>query len=311
MTPSVPQAARRLTASVAVLGAAAVAAALIGSQPASAAGLGLPSLGSTPGSLSATSAWAPAATATIHPGTMMYTAGAQCTANFVYSDGAGNTYLGYAAHCAGTGSSTDTNGCNTGSVPLGTRVDFSNDGNLASEGTIVGHGTLAYSSWITEHQLGTSDANTCAYNDLALVKVDAGDVSKVNPSVPFWGGPTGIDTDGTAAGDRVWTYGNSSLRAGISQLSPHTGISLGDDAADGGWSHPLYTVTPGIPGDSGSGFMTAGGKAIGVLSTLGLAPLPASNNIGDVAKELSWAQANSGISGLQLVNGTEPFNPIL
>ena len=97
----------------------------------------------------------------------------------------------------------------------------------------------------------------------------------------------------------------------LSPLSPHTGISLGDDAADGGWSHPLYTVSPGIPGDSGSGFMTAGGKAVGVLSTLGLAPLPASNNIGDLAKELAFAQAHSGISGLKLVNGTEPFNPIL
>ena len=109
--------------------------------------------------------------------------------------------------------------------------------------------------------------------------------------IPFWGGPTGIDTDGTKAGDRVWTYGNSSLRAGVEPLSPHTGISLGDDAADGGWSHPLYTVTPGIPGDSGSAFMSAGGKAIGTLSTLGLAPLPASNNIGDLAKELAFAQA--------------------
>jgi hypothetical protein len=260
---------------------------------------------------SATPTWAPAGSALIHPGTMMYTDGAQCTANFVYTDGAGNVYVGYAAHCAGTGSSTDTNGCTTDSVPLGTRVDFTNDGNLASEGTVVGHGTLAYSSWITEHQLGTTDANTCAYNDLALVKVDPADVAKVNPSVPFWGGPTGIDTDGTRAGDQVWTYGNSSLRAGVSALSPHTGISLGDQAADGGWSHPLYTVTPGIPGDSGSGFMTAGGKAVGVLSTLGLAPLPASNNIGDLAHELAFAQAHSGISGLQLVDGTEPFNPVL
>jgi len=257
------------------------------------------------------SRWAPADSATITPGVQMMTQGAQCTANFVYTDGAGHTYVGYAAHCAGKGSSTDTNGCSTDSVPLGTAVDFTNDGNLASEGTIVGHGTLAYSSWITEHSLGTTDANTCAYNDLALVKVNAAAVSKVNPSVPFWGGPTGIDTDGTKAGDRVWTYGNSSLRAGLSPLSPHTGISLGDDAADGGWSHPLYTVTPGIPGDSGSGFLSAGGKAVGTLSTLGLAPLPASNNIGDLAKELAFANAHSGIAGLQLVLGTEPFNPIL
>jgi hypothetical protein len=260
---------------------------------------------------SAAQTWAPAATAKIHPGTMMYTDGAQCTANFVYSDGAGNTYVGYAAHCAGTGAATDTDGCQAGSLPLGTRVTFNEGGSLVDEGTVVGNGTLVYSSWLTMHQLGTTDANTCAYNDLALVQVDAADVSKVNPSVPFWGGPTGIDTDGTAAGDRVWTYGNSSLRAGISQLSPHTGVSLGDDATDGGWSHPLYTVTPGIPGDSGSGFLSAGGKAVGVLSTLGLAPLPASNNIGDLSHELAFAQAHSGLSGLQLVNGTEPFAPLL
>ena len=70
-------------------------------------------------------------------------------------------------------------------------------------------------------------------------------------------------------------------------------------------------MTPGIPGDSGSAFVTAGGKAIGTLSTLGLAPLPLSNNIGDLAKELAFAQAHSGIAGLKLVNGTTPFNPIV
>ncbi len=264
-----------------------------------------------PAPAGAAPAWAPADSAAIHPGTMMYTDGAQCTANFVYTDGAGNVYVGYAAHCAGTGSSTDTDGCSTQSLPLGTPVTFTEGGSLVSEGTQVGTGTLVYSSWDTMKKVGEKDANTCAYNDLALVKVSAADVSKVNPSIPFWGGPTGIDTDGTAAGDRVWTYGNSSLRAGISVLSPHTGISLGDQAADGGWSHPLYTVSPGIPGDSGSAFVSADGKAIGVLSTLGLAPLPASNNIGDLGKELAYAQAHSGISGLTLVNGTEPFNPIL
>ena len=255
--------------------------------------------------------WAPAATAKIHPGTMMYTAGAQCTANFVFTDLDLNVYVGYAAHCAGTGAATDTNGCQAASLPLGTPVTFNEGGNLVNEGTVVGRGTLVYSSWLKEKQLGTTDANTCAYNDLALVKVADADAGKVNPSIPFWGGPTGIDTDGTQIGDRVYTFGNSSLRAGLTQLSPHTGISLGDDAADGGWSHPLYTVTPGVPGDSGSAFVSADGKAIGVLSTLGLAPLPLSNNIGDLAKELAFAQQNSGIVGLGMVPGTEPFNPIL
>ena len=292
--------ARRVAGASAVLASAVLATAMFSAAPATAKS------GRT-----VTTAWSPAATARIHPGTMMYTDGAQCTANFVYTDASANVYVGYAAHCAGLGEATDTDGCQADSLPLGTRVTFAEGGSLLSEGTRVGSGTLAYSSWLTEKKLGTTDPNTCAYNDLALVKVDAADTGKVNPSVPFWGGPTGIDTDGTAAGDDVYTYGNSSLRAGVAELSPHEGVSLGDDADDGGWSHPLYTVTPGVPGDSGSAFLSAGGKAIGTLSTLGLAPLPASNNIGDLAHELAFAQQHSGIAGLQLVHGTEPFTPVL
>ncbi|MFJ9392808.1 hypothetical protein ACIRON_28585 [Nocardioides sp. NPDC101246] len=254
-------------------------------------------------------AWAPADTATITPGVQMYTKGAQCTANFVYTDSAANVYVGYAAHCAGLGEATDTNGCAAKSLPVGTPVTFNEGGSLLTEGTVIGKGTLAYSSWVTMQQRGTTDENTCAYNDLALVKVSSGDKGKVNPSVPIWGGPTGIDTDGTAAGDRVYSYGNSSVRADLDLLSPKIGLSLGDSGTR--WSHPLYNLTPGIPGDSGSGFLSSEGKAVGTLSTLGLLPLPGSNNIGDLDLELEYAQATSGISGLRLVHGTEPFTGVL
>ena len=272
--------------------------------------LGTTLVGTTSSSTAAPT-WAPAASAKITPGVQMYTDGAQCTANFVFTDASDNVYVGYAAHCAGLGAATDTDGCLNDSVPLGTKVTFNTGGSLLSNGTQVGTGTLVYSSWRTMRDIGESNANTCAYNDFALVKVSNADKGKVNPSIPFWGGPTGIDTNGTAAGDRVFSYGNSSLRFGLSPLSPKTGISLGDNAGDGGWSHPLYTVTPGIPGDSGSAFVSENGEAIGTLSTLGLAPVPLSNNIGDLAKELAYAQANSGIAGLQLALGTEPFDPII
>lgn len=255
--------------------------------------------------------WAPAASATLHPGVQTYTAGGQCTANFVFTDAAGNVYLGQSAHCSGTGAATDTDGCDAGTLPLGTRVTFNEGGSLVSEGTVLGAGTLAYSSWNTMQDRGETDAATCAYNDFALVKVDAADVAQVNPSVPFWGGPVGLDTDGTSGGERMYSYGNSSLRGGLTLLSPKTGISLGQDAADGGWTHPLYTITPGVPGDSGSAFLDADGNAVGTLSTLGLAPLPLSNNIGDLAHELAYAQQHSGIAGLELVLGTEEFSPIL
>ncbi len=266
-------------------------------------------LTSTTTTASSAPEYAPADQARIHPGVQMYTDGAQCTGNFVFDDGAGNTYVGYAAHCAGTGGQTDTNGCEAGSLPLGTRVDFVEGGSLASGGEVVGQGTLAYSSWRTMGDRNETDANTCSYNDLALVKVDADDVSKVNPSVPFFGGPTGLDTDGTAAGDTVYSYGNSSLRAGVEALSPKQGSSLGESG--GGWTHPVYTVTPGVPGDSGSGFMDAEGRALGVLSTLAIAPLAGSNGVSDLSHALAYAQQHSGIAGLQLVEGTEPFSGTL
>jgi hypothetical protein len=240
--------------------------------------------------------WAPAATATIHPGVQTVTAGGQCTANFVFFD-SGSVYIGQAAHCSGTGGSTATDGCTSGSLPVGTEVQV--DG--ASR-----PGVMVYNSWITMQAVGETDPDTCAYNDFALVRLDPADAGKVNPSIPFFGGPTGVDTNGTAAGENVLSYGNSSLRLGISQLSPKRGVSVGD--AGNGWSHGVLTVTPGIPGDSGSAFVSSDGTALGVLSTLQLAPLAGSNGVGDLAKELAYLAAHTPFA-VQLALGTEPFNP--
>ena len=60
---------------------------------------------------SAAPTWAPAATAAVHPGVQTETDGAQCTSNFVFYDASDDVYLGQAAHCSGTGGSTETNGC--------------------------------------------------------------------------------------------------------------------------------------------------------------------------------------------------------
>jgi hypothetical protein len=264
---------------------------------------------STAASATAAPSWAPADSAAIHPGVQMYTEGGQCTGNFVFTDAADNVYVGYAAHCAGTGAATDTDGCVAESLPLGTPVTFNEGGTLIDEGEQVGTGTLVYSSWLTMQERGESDQDICAYNDFALVQVDPSYVADVNPSVPFWGGPTGLDSDGSAAGDQVHSYGNSSLRAGLTALSPKVGTSLG--ATGDGWSHPVYTLTPGVPGDSGSGFMDDTGQAMGTLSTLAVAPLAGSNGVGDLARELGYAQQHGDIAGLELVEGTEPFSPLL
>jgi hypothetical protein len=260
-------------------------------------------------------AWAPASSATIHPGVMTFTnassflgGASQCTANFVFTDSAGNVYLGQAAHCSSTGEDTETNGCSTKSLPLGTPIytgTIVNGG--VQEGTKVG--TLAYNSWLAMQKAGEKDAATCAYNDLALIKVDPSQVANVNPTVPVWGGPNGLAASNAATGAQVYTYGNSILRAGIPVLSPKTGLSLGETEASAGWSQQVYTVSPGIPGDSGSGYMDASGNALGVLSTVELAPTPGSNGVGSLAKELAYANKVTG-SGFAVAPGTTAFKSV-
>lgn len=241
----------------------------------------------------------------IGPGVQMFTDGAQCTGNFVFRDGAGRTYVGYAAHCAGLGEATDTNGCQARSVPLGTTVRFTEGATVATGGTTLGRGTLAYSSWRTMRSIGTSDSNICAANDFALVRVNKAHVGKVDPTVPFFGGPTGLG-NGAAAGSQVYSFGQSSLRP-TTVLSPKTGLSLG--STYGGWGIDVYTATPGVPGDSGSGFLDDQGRAIGTLSTVAVAPLAGSNGLGNLARELAFAREHSGISGLRLVKGGA-FTPV-
>lgn len=246
------------------------------------------------GTATAAPEFASAETATIYPGVMTTTAG-DCTSNFVFSNGT-DVFLGQAAHCAGTEGPATTSGCDAGSMPLGTPV------------TVQGAshpGTLVYSSWLTMQQIGETDTDTCAGNDFALVKLDPADATVTNPSVPVFGGPTGVDTDGSASGEAVYTYGNSPLRGGLEQLSPKSGRTL--ETTNGGWTYTIFTLTPGLPGDSGSGVLSANGEALGILVTLSIAPTPGTNGVSDLSRALAYANEHGDLGQLSLVAGTEDF----
>jgi len=242
--------------------------------------------------------FAPAATATIHPGVMVESPAGQCTSNFVFGDGH-DLYLGQAAHCTGTGTASDTDGCKSSSLPLHTTP-------IKIQGASK-PGELVYNSWLAMAENEETDPDTCAYNDFALVKIDPADRDKVSPAVPAFGGPTGLRTKGLPAGSTVYSYQNSSLRQGIGLLSPKQGLNLGDSG--NGYSHEVATITPGVPGDSGSGFMDSAGYAFGVLSTLNLEPAPGTNGVGDLNRELAYANAH-GMGDVVLQCGG-PFHPPL
>jgi hypothetical protein len=250
------------------------------------------------GPASGAPAWAPASSAPIHPGVQTETQGGQCTSNFVFYDGA-TVYIGQAAHCSTTGGQTDTNGCLAGSLPVGTPVTVGGASKPA---------TMVYNSWLTMQARGEANADTCKYNDFALVKLDPADAAKVNPSIPHWGGPNGLNSAGTKILQRVFSYGNSSLRLGLTLLSPKVGLSNGDGG--GGWTHSVSTLTPGIPGDSGSAFLDSTGKALGVLSTLNIAvPGGVTNGVGDLRRELDYLRTVPEFAGVELALGTTVFKP--
>ena len=242
------------------------------------------------------SRWVAAPVASIHPGVMTFTPVGQCTANFVFFQGA-EVFLGQAAHCAGTGAANETNGCGAGSLPLGTPVEI--DG--------ASHpGTMVYSSWIAMDAAREQDPATCAFNDFALVRLHPDDRAKVNPSLPHWGGPTGISRTVLPELASVYAVGNSGLRQGLRLLQPKIGTNLGTDG--GGWSHGVYNLLPGIPGDSGGPVLDAAGRALGVLVTVQLLPLPGRNGVTDIGRALAYARAH-GMPDLLLATGTLPFNP--
>lgn len=241
--------------------------------------------------------WAPASSAAIHPGVQLVNLGAQCTAGYVIVDG-GRVFLTEAAHClsVGTPRGAEGDGCSSRSLPIGTPVDIAGAPH---------RGTIAYSAWIVMHLARETNPDLCTFNDLALVAVDPRDVGLVNPSVPVFGGPTALDTAGIPAGDAVYGFGDSELAFGIGALEPRQGQSVGDTG--NGWSHDVLTAPPGTIGDSGSPYLDAHGRALGLLISIELSPVPGTNGVGDLARELAYLRAHSRLRHAQLALGTEPF----
>ena len=237
----------------------------------------------------------------------MYTKGAQCTGNFVFTDGAGRVYVGYAAHCAGKGAATDTDGCDRHVTRSGPRCGSRAAAPSSPRGPPRPRHArlqLVADDAAARHD---QDAAACAFNDFALVRVATADVGKVNPSVPFWGGPTGIRTDGAAAGDQVYSYGNSSLRGRRRRrLAPRSARALGDHrqrlvAQPSTPSPPASRATPAAASSTRTGRRSAPSPPSRSRRC------PAANGVGDLDPRAGLRPEHSGIPGLRLVQGTEPF----
>ena len=226
--------------------------------------------------------WAPAASAPVHPGVQTVLRQRPVHGELRLLRRRATTSTSARPPTApSTGGSTSTNGCDTGSLPLGTPVEV--DG--ASK-----PGTLAYNSWLAMQAAGETDANTCDYNDLALVKLDPADYGKVNPSIPFWGGPTGL-TDTTRHGRQGPLLRQLLAAPGHHAAQPEGGRSASARPAAAGATRSTPS-RPASPVTRAARSSTATGKAFGVLSTLQIAPKVGANGVGDLSRELAYANAH-------------------
>ncbi len=205
-----------------------------------------------------------------------------------------------AAHCAGKGESTDTNGCTTGSLPLGTKVTIRGATRRAP---------LVYSSWLAMQKASTSASiDACAGNDFALVQIDPADVAPREPVDARTGaGRTGP----TPPGRR-----RRQLRVHVRQLgpaarasrpcSPKIGHEPRHPGRAAGRTPPTRSrrASPATPVRRCS---TRSGRAAGVLSTVAHhTRCRRSNGFSDLSQAPSTTPPSKGFTGVTLAAGHGP-----
>lgn len=227
---------------------------------------------------------------TIRPGAPTLIGDVSCVAGFFFTDRAGEIYVSTPASC-GAPSDDATNGCSSRVLPLETPVKVG--------GSVTG--ALAYSSWITMREIEEKDAEACANNDFALVRLPVEAHDAVDPTVPQFGGPTGLRSSPGVSGEALRAYSQGVVTGDVEAARPRHGVLLA--AEPGGWRYATYFATPGVFGDAGAGVLDAQGRALGVINSLSVAPFPGSNGVVDQARMLAYAQKHSGIKGLRLLPG--------
>jgi hypothetical protein len=178
-----------------------------------------------------------------------------CTMNFVFRGSDHRMYVGTAGHCV-------PDPANAGESLPGEHTWPKGTGPVAtdSQGNAIGHYAFAILK---------------GPRDISLIRLFRG-VTPI-PAMCRWGGPTGINTDITNQQVQLHFYGNGEL---LGALTPAR------DLRASGMPDPNEVYADGAisPGDSGSGVISADGRAVGVLVTLGVHLGPAGFGVAGITR---------------------------
>jgi hypothetical protein len=225
----------------------------------------------------------------IRPGSQMFieypdgtTAG--CTANFVWQDGWGDRYIGAAGHCflpddtnasenATRDGEDDGDGYDVSQLSVAVCEDctFGGATGLIVRGTTIELGDVAYAR-------RTLPDGSAVGHDFGLVRIPSAADSAVDPSMPQFGGPTGVSDGAVAAGTPVNQYGAGVGNGEVFASQGSNGVSEGDLGSPESW----FAAVRASPGDSGSPLQstTAGTGLEGELAAGILTHLTATGTAG-------------------------------
>jgi hypothetical protein len=175
----------------------------------------------------------------VRPGALVQTSIGYCTMNFLFTNPAGERFIGTAGHCI---------------------LDENVGGETAWPGA-TGPGATAFDGAGRSYPIGRFVyAVLRDPKDFALIKLSPGIAA--NPVMCHFGGPIGINTDLTDAATVLHHYGNG---IGLASTVPaRTEVATSMANAD-----HVYAQGAAILGDSGSGVVDDAGRAVGVLVTVG------------------------------------------
>lgn len=241
----------------------------------------------------------------IGPGSMLFITPpgggeAACTANFVWTDSSGTTYLGAAGHCfLGSGAAGGREldgGSDLSSVSVRVCVDCTFGGAAALVGGLRGR-TVELGDVVYARQRN-ADGDQVGY-DFGLVEVPDTAQDLIDPTMPTWGGPT--ETGEINSGDQVVQYGNGVVTGETVATKSRTGVGTGNDDATGSWTAAL----PAAPGDSGSAVQVGevSGSGITGVEAAGITTHVGTNGASGTNVEKAKAMATEAGLDIEVVLG--------
>jgi hypothetical protein len=223
---------------------------------------------------------APAGAATtagsVHPGSAVTLGDVNCEVGVALHQ-KGVVYVAIPASCAGPSPGQPQDGCTQAEAPIGSPAQIAG---------ATHRGILVYNSFTRMQALGTKSSNRCAFNDLALIRLNHVDRRRVVGTVPGTRAPASVSSSGPQSGSSV-TMGGSSATA--------------EGTTAGGWAYQVRSTHSPTASDLGEPLVQAN-RVMGMLTVLpSVLPLRPNAEIANLHAALAFLRRTPGFHHVVLL----------